>query len=235
MPRDPVLYPNVVARALETALDRPVAVNTLAHPGSTVRSAWHAVTKDPHIQFEMLMGADAVIVGVGSFDHAPLGVPAFVEALVPFIRPAWVRRRVRNTLRTVHPWVIKATRARWTKTPAGEFGRLFDAVLFHVRGLTQGAAAVVLGPSDHRALYYGNVHPHREARERLTLEIAARHGFPAVASWPLVEPFADHLNPDGMHWPPEAHAAVGDALAGVLLAQLRGELPRPDPPSIGEA
>ena len=31
--------------------------------------------------------------------------------------------------------------------------------------------------------------------------------------WAHVEPYADRLNPDGVHWPSEAHAAVGRAVA----------------------
>jgi hypothetical protein len=131
--------------------------------------------------------------------------------------------------------VIRATRGRWTKTPTGEFERLFDAVLFHIRGLTQGAAGVVLGPTDHRAEYYARIHPHRNAREQLTRAVATRHGFPMIESWPLVEPHADHLNPDGMHWPAEVHAAVGEALAAALIEQLRGNTPRPMPPALGES
>ncbi|MCA1831611.1 MAG: SGNH/GDSL hydrolase family protein [Actinomycetota bacterium] len=230
LPSHPDLYPNIVARYVEREIGRPVSVNTIAEPGSTVRSTWRSVTKDPHVQFEVLMGADAVIVGVGSFDHAPVGVPPSIEALVPFVRPASLRRRVRKTLRTIHPFVIKWTRGRWTRTPEAEFARMFDAVLFHVRSLTQGAAGVALGPASHRSEYYAHIHPHREARERLQVAIAGKHRFPIVASWPLVEPFVDQLNRDGMHWGAKAHRVVGEALAHELVKQLRGEAPKPAAP-----
>ena len=41
--------------------------------------------------------------------------------------------------------------------------------------------------------------------------------------WELVEPFADRLNADGVHWPAEAHATVGRAVA---QAALEGISPR---------
>jgi hypothetical protein len=38
--------------------------------------------------------------------------------------------------------------------------------------------------------------------------------------WGLVEPFADRLNADGVHWPSPAHAAVGGAVAAAVAGQL---------------
>lgn len=230
MPSDPTVYPNVAAGMLSEATEREVAVTVLATPGADTRDAWRMLTKDRHAQFDVLVGADAVIVGVGSFDHAPMGIPAAVEAVVPYLRPASVRRRARLLLRAAHPMIVRATGGRLSHTPLGEFTRMYDAVLLQVRSLARGAAGVVLGPTSHRSPYYGNLHPQREDRERIQFAIAARHGFPCVASWPLVAPHADHLNPDGIHWPAEAHRAVGEALGRALAAQLTGATPVPPTP-----
>lgn len=221
------VYPEVVAACLRESLEQDVSVQVLARPGEDTRGAARTLTKDRHAMFEILMGADAVIVGIGSFDHAPCGVPPALEALVPYIRPGVLRRQARTALRALHPVGTAVTRSRFPRMPVGEFTRLYDLVLTQVRGLARGAAGVVLGPTGHRSAYYGPGHPQREARERLQFEIASRHGFPGVSCWPLVEPSADRLNPDGVHWPAEAHAAVGLALALPLLAQLRDEEPRP--------
>lgn len=237
--RGPVLpgashvYPEIVAAILREGLERDVAVSVLGRPGDDTRGAARTLTKDRHAMFEVLMGADAVIVGIGSADHAPNGVPPMLEALVPFIRPGALRRRARNALRAANPILTSLTGSRITRTSAGEFSRLYDLVLMQVRGLARGAAGVVLGPTSHRSRYYGPAHPQRVPRERLQFEIAARHGFSTVSCWPLVEPSAHRMNPDGIHWPAEAHAAVGLALAVPLLAQLRDEAPRPAWP--GEA
>jgi diglucosylglycerate octanoyltransferase len=227
LPDHAALYPNVAARCLGTALGRPVAVTVVARPGTTVREALRTVTKDRHVQFDVLAHADALVVGVGSFDHAPGGVPPSVEAVVPYLRPSGLRRRVRTALRSAYPWVVRATGGRVSRTPAGEFARLFSQLLDHVRGLTWGrAAGVVLGPTSHRSAYYGHRHPQHAAREALQLQLAADHGFASVAVWPLVRPHADELNPDGIHWPAAAHRAVGEAVAQALLPQLRDEAPR---------
>ena len=68
--------------------------------------------------FDVLQGADAVVVGFGGFDHAPGGVPPMVDAVVPYLRPAPVRRRVRTALSAAYPWVVRVTRHRMTRTHA---------------------------------------------------------------------------------------------------------------------
>ncbi len=224
------LYPNVVARRLEAELAREVAVQVVARPGWLVRDALRALQKDRHVQFEVLHGADAVVVGLGSFDNAPGGIPAAVDALVPYVRPAPVRRRLRRALTAAYPLAVRATAGRRRRTPPREFERLFDQLLVQVRGLTQGVPGVVVGPTSHRSDFYAHVHPrHREA-EAHQFEIATRHGFATVSCWDHAEPMADRLNPDGIHWPPAVHAAIGEEVAAGLLAQLTGQAPPPGVP-----
>jgi diglucosylglycerate octanoyltransferase len=224
LPDHPTLYPNVAAALLRERLDRDVEVTVVARPGTTVREALRTITKDRHVQFDVIAGADALVVGVGSFDHAPGGVPPAVEVVVPYLRPAGVRRRVRSTLRAAYPRIVQLTGGRLARTPEGEFRRMYAQLLDHLRGLTWGrAAGVAVGPTSHRSAYYGHRHPLHGAREALQLRLAEEHGFAPVASWPLVAPHADDLNPDGIHWPAAAHQAVGTAVADALLPQLTGE------------
>ena len=63
LPGDKALYPSVLAARLEAEIGRPVSVNVLARAGTDVREAWRLVLKDRHAQFEVLMGADAVVLG----------------------------------------------------------------------------------------------------------------------------------------------------------------------------
>lgn len=229
LPTHPTLYPNRVRDLLENATRQPWRVHTLARAGADVRDAWQWLLKDRHTQFELIAEADAVIVAVGSFDHAPFGTPAALEALVPYLSPAPVRRAARAALRSIHPVV-----ARWSRrprTPTAEFLRLFDMILRQVRGLTKGAPGVVLGTTLHRTRFYGGTdgrHPGWQGRERAQFDLAERHGFATVSCYPLIAPHADRLNPDGIHWPAGAHAAVAGALAAPLLDQLEGR--RPSPP-----
>lgn len=233
LPDEPALYPNVAARAISDAMEKEVRTTVLAHPGAGVRDAWFRVTKDRHAMFDVLMKADAVVIGLGSLDHGPAGIPLWIDSLVPFVRPAPVRRAVRRLLRTIHPIGVAATRGRMTRVPEKEFQRLYDGMLHHVRSLSFGAPGVALGPVSHRSPYYGRIHPQRERRERLQTAIAKRHGFPVVPVWPLVEPWTEKLNADGLHWPFEVHEAVGLAVAELLIVQLRGERPAPGVPDGG--
>ncbi len=225
------LYPNVLRAELEGRLEREVAVTVVAQPGATVREAWRAVTKDRHVVFDLLAPADAVVVAVGSFDHAPAGVPAAVQALVPFVRPAPLRRAVRRGLHAAYPRLVGLRRGHGARTSPGEFARLYALLLDQVRNVTWGrAAGVVLGPTSHRSPYYGHRHPGHARAEAHQLDVAAQHGFATVAAWPLVERHLDELNPDGIHWPAPVHTTVGRALADALLPQLTGRRPVPGLP-----
>lgn len=220
------LYPQVVARRLSAALAREVVPTVVARPGLTVRDAVRTVTKDQHVQFDVLAHADAVVVGVGSFDHAPLGVPPTLELAAAHLRPAPVRRTARRALASAYPVLIRAHGGRRTRTPWPEFARLYAQLLDHVRGLTWGrVAGAAVGPTSHRSAYYGHTHPTHPRRETATLALAEDHGFRGVAAWPRVLPHADALNVDGIHWPAAAHEAVGEAVAAALLPTLRGHAP----------
>ncbi len=234
LPDAPQLWPNVAADHLAAALGEPVEVQVLARPARTVREALDLVRKDRHVQFEVLARADAVVLALGSYDHAPMGVPTPVQALVPHLRPPALRRRVRRGLHQLYPAIVRATGGRFVRTPPAEFARAHDGLLDHLRAVAHGAAGVALGPSSHRSEYYGNDHVRFEERAAAQLAQAAAHGFTPVAAWPLVEPHAAALNDDGIHWPKAAHAAVGRAVADALVAQLSGAADRPPRPGRDE-
>lgn len=235
LPTEPTLYPNVAARRLAEALGREVQPVVVARAGTTVRDVHRTVTKDRHVMFDVLQGADAVVVAFGGFDHAPGGVPPGLDAVVPYLRPAGLRRRVRAGLSAAYPWIVRASGYRMTRTHAGTFDRLYGDLFTHVRGLTCGAPGAALGPtSHHHAAWYGDRHPRHGRREAEQLAIAAGHGYATRPVWDLVAPHAADFNDDGIHWPAPAHAAVGAAVADLLLPQLRGQAPLPGIPGVAE-
>jgi hypothetical protein len=227
LPDAPHLYPNVLRTHLEAGLDRPVAVTVVASPGATVREAYRAATKDRHVQFDLLARADALVVAIGSFDHAPAGVPPSVQAVLPYVRPLRLRRRLRTGLHAAYPRLVAVRRGHGYRTPQGEFLRLYADLLDHLRSVTWGrAAGVALGPTSHRSDYYGQRHPGHARAEATQMAVARQHGYAAIAAWPLVLDHVAQLNPDGIHWPAPVHARVGDALARALVPQLTGAAPR---------
>lgn len=227
LPGHPGLYPSVMARELVTVLDREVEPQVVARPGQTVRDTARALTKDQHVMFEVVARAHAVVIGVGSFDHAPLGVPPSVEAVVPYIHPDARRRHVRRLLHGAYPPLVRLQGGRRPRTPPAEFARLYRLLLEQVRGLTEGrAAGVTLGPTSHAGGYYAHRHPGITAATSRQLAIAAEHGFVGVPAWPHVRTALTHLNPDAIHWPSSVHERVGRALAARLVPQLLGNAPR---------
>lgn len=234
LPDEPTLWPRVAAAHLRDRLGVEVEVEVLARPARTVPEGLDLVRKDRHVQFEVLAHADAVVVALGSYDHAPFGVPAAVQAVVPHLRPPSLRRRVRRGLHRLYPVLVRLTGGRFARTPATTFTRDFGALLDHLRAVAHGAAGVALGPSSHRTAYYGWTHPLFEDRAAAQLAQAAAQGFTPVPAWPHVEPHLDGLNADGIHWPRPVHAAVGVAVADALAPQLLGEAARPPRPGRDE-
>ena len=235
LPTEPTLYPNVAARRLAESLGRPVVPVVVAEPGMTVRVAHRAATKDRHVMFDVLLDADMVVVGLGGFDHAPAGLPAVVDAVIPHLRPSATRRRVRQFARRAHPGLVRATRFRFQRIPTDEFVRLFDDLLVHVRGLSKGAPGVVVGPTSHDGSpHYGGAHPRFRTSEAAQLEVARRHGMATLSAWDLAEPFTGTgaFNVDRIHWPRAVHEQVGIRVADLLLPQLRGDSPPPGLPSV---
>lgn len=230
LPDEPALFPNVAARRLEADLDRPVVSWTVARAGWGVRQLWRALTKDRHLQFEVLTAADAVVLAVGSYDHLPAGVPPVLETLVPHLRPDRLRRGYRRALRALDPVLIRATGGRLRRVPSGEFARLYDLVLGQIRGITHGAPAVALGPAGQDADRYGRRNPHLAAGQAVQERIAGDHGVAFVPIRGLVEPYRSALNPDGIHWPAQVHDAIGGAAASALLDQITGNRPSPPDP-----
>jgi hypothetical protein len=225
-PDDPVLWPNVLAEALRAATGRPVDVTVWARPGTDALSAWQALTKDRHLMFDVVGPAEVVVLAIGSFDHAPAGLPPVLDVLLPHLRPAGLRRTVRSAVRRAHPWVVRMRGARGVRTPPSEFARRYGQVLDQAKGLTMGrAVAVALGPTSHRARHHGGRHPRREESERRQLALAVQHGWRAVPVWEHVEPHVGLLNPDGVHWPTPAHRSVGLAVADAVLEGLRSREP----------
>ena len=216
-----VLWPNVLARELTARTGHEAVVTVWSRPGVDALVAWQALTKDRHVMFDVVGPSDVVVLAIGSLDHAPAGLPPVLDDLIPRLRPAGLRRRVRSAVRRAHPWVVRLRGARGLRTPAAVFARRYGRVLEQARGLTMGrAVCVALGPTSHRARHHGGVHPRREESERRQRALAATHGWRTVPVWEHVVPHADRLNADGVHWPAEAHAAVGRATAAAIAAEL---------------
>ena len=217
---DPRLWPHVAASTLGGRAELHAGL------GWTARHAWRAMVGDPRI-WASLRHADAVVLGVGGMDTLPSPVPTVLREMIPAVRPASLRRAVRDA----HGWLTpRAARALGPLGPValspGETVRHLERLRVAVTALIPGLPVVGMLPAVHRAPAYGGVHAGRDRHVAAMTAWARSHDLPLVDVAPLVAEhvLGGHGNPDGMHWGWAAHAAVGDAVGrtvGKALADRR--------------
>ena len=205
---EPRLWPHVAASVVDGRAELHAGL------GWTARHAWRAMVGDPRI-WASLRHADAVVLGVGGMDTLPSPVPTALRETIPALRPAPLRRAVRDA----HGWLTpRAARllgaAGPVALPPGETVRHLERLRVAVTTLIPGLPVVGMLPAVHRAPAYGGVHAGRERHVAALTAWASGRGVALVDPAPLV---ADHVlrghgNPDGIHWGWAAHAAVGDAV-----------------------
>ena len=216
----PQIFPNVMAAEL-TRQHGPTRVDIVTRMGWTARDAWWALTKDPVTYGLLLPRADAVVLAVGSMDQLPASLPTYLREGLSYVRPGTVRRPLRRAYHRVHPWVVRATRARLRTLPQAATDHYLSRCVGAVRHFHPGVPVVGITPPRHVSAYYGGMHPGHPAARAAARVWAEREGVPAVELEPLVAPEreAGRNNPDGMHWGFGCHAAVGAALAAAVGAQ----------------
>jgi len=222
---EPRLWPNLPASALQERTAQPWDAVVVARAGWSVRDTWLALQKDVHLQQQVLMGADAVVMAVGSTDQLPVGVPRVVNAALPYVRPTRLRRRLRRGLDAAHPHLVAATRGALVWTPPPVYAHCWRKTIGGLRLFAPGAPLCAVLPGIHVGRYYGGGHnPQHERYAALTARLAAEEGVPVVDLAALTRPWLDRLNPDGLHWPYGLHADVAAAMAAALDASLQARL-----------
>ncbi|WP_433027848.1 hypothetical protein [Actinomycetospora sp. CA-053990] len=91
---EPRLWPHVAASVVDGRAELHAGL------GWTARHAWRAMVGDPRI-WASLRHADAVVLGVGGMDTLPSPVPTALRETIPALRPAPLRRAVRDA----HGWL----------------------------------------------------------------------------------------------------------------------------------
>lgn len=217
---DERLYPNRIAAHLREATGAPWEAVVVARAGWGMRELWHAITKDVHLQQQVLVGAAAVVLGAGSVDTLPVGVPRGLLAGLPYVRPTPLRRRLRRTVERHHAGLVRATGERLRYTPISVYRHGWRKSVEAIRLFSSGAPLVGILPTYHRGPYYAASLRHHPQVRRVTIALAAELQVPLVDLKALLDPHVDNLNPDGLHWPFEMHADVGSAFAATLVSQL---------------
>lgn len=220
-PRWPAFFPSLLRDRLEAETGRRWHVTVVAREGWGLRDVWLALQKDVHVQQDVLMGADAVVLAAGSFDFVPVGVPTPLRALLPYVRPTSLRRRARVWLDRAHPWLVRLTRGAMVRTPLDVYAHCWRKSVGGLRLFAPDAALCAVLPSIHRSAYYGHIHPHHAAGTALTRRLGEELGVPLVDLAAITARHLEELNPDGLHWGWAQHAEVAEAMAAALLPQLQ--------------
>lgn len=221
--RDPRVYPNVLGESLGQSTGREWAVDVWARAGWGVRELWLALQKDVHLQQQLLMHADAVVIGMGSADQLSIAVPRWVMMSLPYLRPTALRREVRRRIDRWHPAMTRLTGGRFPFTPPGVithcWGKSVDAVRLFAGPDTPLVAVL---PADHATTYYGGLRTHHDRTHALFTDLTEARGVAAVDLASFTRDRLAELNVDGAHWSWGIHADVGRAMAVRLAEQMPG-------------
>ncbi|WP_059018120.1 diglucosylglycerate octanoyltransferase [Mycobacterium sp. M26] len=210
---DPRIWPNIVARHLDWDLE------LIGRIGWTSRDVWWAATQDPRA-WAALPRAGAVIFATSGMDSLPSPLPTALRELIRYVRPATLRRWVRDGYGWAQPRLSPIARPALPPHLSVEYLEMTRAAIDFNR---PGIPVVASLPSVHTAETYGHAHHGRRGTVSAITEWADEHRIPLVD---LKEAVADEVlagrgNPDGIHWNFEAHQAVAElmlkalALAGV--------------------
>ncbi len=86
---DPRIWPTLVADELGLELE------LFGRIGWTSRDVWWALTQDPRI-WAAVPRAKAVVFAFGGMDSLPSPMPTALREQIRYIRPPWLRQRVRD-------------------------------------------------------------------------------------------------------------------------------------------
>lgn len=228
-PADPRLWPQVAAADLGWQVD------LVARIGWTARDVWWAVTKDPVVWGTYLPRASAVVFGVGGMDALPAVIPTYLREGIAYVRPGWLRRRVRSVYNATSPRVIDATGGLMRQLPQAASDSYLTRTVRAIRTYYPDLPMCALSPSPHRAAAYPSQRYHRPSVEAAR-RWAAGMGVELVdVEGPVQRGLASgRSNPDGMHWGWQAHAQVGRMVAATVCPEVGGAAPAV-PPVGGEA
>jgi hypothetical protein len=223
---DPRLYPHVLARRLSELTGQDWQADVVTRFGMTAREAWNVMTKEPVTWSILLPRADAVVLGVGSFDSLPTWLPSYLREGIPLLRPDRLKALVRKWFHLSHPRLTEATGARLRILPQQLTEQFLSLCVGGVRHYRPGTPVLAIAPPRHAAWYYG--HPsrrtdaHHQRTVAQTLAWGEREEVDVLELWPLVEPhlLSGRNNSDGMHWGFQCHDDVGRAMADRLAVRL---------------
>ncbi|MBD8505651.1 SGNH/GDSL hydrolase family protein [Hoyosella sp. G463] len=188
-----------------------------ARVGWTSRDAWWALTQDPLV-WSAIPRAGAVVIAVAGMDSLPSPLPTALREQIRYVRPSWLRRRVRATYARVQP-VLAPLGWPMALPPA-----VTVAYLERIRGAIDAVRPdipiLAVLPAQHHSRYYGYTQPGQPRTSRAITQWASEKGVPLID---IPAATIDHLrahegNPDGIHWGFAAHRRVARLMHTAIVS-----------------
>lgn len=216
-PTEPRLWVNVAASDWSTKLDEPVELDLVARLGWTSRDAWWALTKDPYLWGDVAPRADALVLAVGGMDHLPASIPTYLRDGIPYIRPAKLRRTVRDFYHENSPKVIRFTGGGLRQLPQPATDHYLARITAAVRVFNPEIKVVLLAPGQHRSPVYPTNRHHVPALAAATKWAADNDATLVSIDKYILPSLADGTaNPDGIHYSWRTHELIGHAVGAAL-------------------
>jgi hypothetical protein len=150
-------------------------------------------------------------------DALPAAIPTYLRQGISYIRPGWVRRRVRAAYLQWSPRIIAASGGPMRQLPQRATDHYLGRIVQAVRTWYPDLRIVVLTPSPHRATLYPTQRFYRSSVAATHLW-ARSHELSVVDIGAAVQRGLDEGrgNPDGMHWGWQTHEEIGGMVAQAL-------------------
>jgi len=205
---DSRIWPNIVASQLGWDLE------LIGRIGWTSRDVWWAATQDPR-SWAALPRAGAVIFATSGMDSLPSPLPTALREAIRYVRPAWLRRWIRDSYGWLQPRLSPIARPALPPRLSVEYLEMTRGAIDFNR---PGIPIVACLPSVHIAETYGYSHRGRPGTVGAITPWAADHRIPLVDLKEAVEPhvLGGRGNPDGIHWNFDAHEAVAELMLKAL-------------------
>lgn len=216
-PNEARLWPNVAAEIWSESINESVDVDLSARLGWTARDAWWAVTKDPSLWGDVLPRADALVLSVGGMDQLPASIPTYLRDGIPYIRPASMRRRVRDAYHRASPVAIRASGGVLRQLPQAATDHYLARITAACRVYSPDLPVIVVAPGTHKTPVYPTARHHgkavaatqRWAKDNdATMVTIDRYILPSLHD--------GSANPDGIHYSWKTHELIGKAVGKAL-------------------